>query len=142
MDIHDNRFVLDKSVVECTVKCDRMAVLSNYGTYPDWSPYKGERVAEAITGKQHNRWHDNVYLGPWKFVAQDQSRVLDLRAVAGHAVPAGRGQHPPRTGRWLRWAGTCGAVSCRADRTRRARGPAPNRALPAHRRSSGSSGGC
>lgn len=77
VDIHGNRFVLDKSVVDCTVKCDRMAVLANYGTYPDWSPYQGERVAEAITGKQHNRWHDNVYVGPWKFVAHDPSRLLD-----------------------------------------------------------------
>lgn len=78
VDIHDNRFVLDKSVVKCTAKCDRMALLANYGTYPDWSPYKGERVAESITRKQHNRWHHNVYLGPWKFVAYDPSRVLDF----------------------------------------------------------------
>jgi hypothetical protein len=76
VDVHDNRFVLDKSVVKCTQKCDRMAVLANYGTYPDWSPYKGERVAEAVTGKQHNSWHDNVYVGEWAFVAQDTSRVL------------------------------------------------------------------
>ena len=78
VDIHDNRFVLDKSVLKCTTTCDRMAVLSNYGTYPDWSPYKGEAVADAITLKQHNRWHDNVYVGPWKFVAYDPSRVLDV----------------------------------------------------------------
>ncbi|MGI5424352.1 right-handed parallel beta-helix repeat-containing protein [Streptomyces sp. CA-179760] len=78
VDIHHNRFVLDTSVVGCTVKCDRMAVLANYGTYPDWSPYQGERVAEAITREQHNRWHDNVYVGPWKFVAHDPSRVLDF----------------------------------------------------------------
>ncbi|WP_282795003.1 right-handed parallel beta-helix repeat-containing protein [Streptomyces sp. CC224B] len=78
VDIHGNRFVLDPSVVRCTAKCDRMAVLANYGTYPDWSPYQGRRVAEAITHKQHNRWHDNVYLGPWKFVAHDPSRVLDF----------------------------------------------------------------
>ncbi|TQK42871.1 parallel beta helix pectate lyase-like protein [Streptomyces sp. SLBN-118] len=77
VDIHHNRFVLDKSVVECTVKCDRMAVLANYGTYPDWSPYQGELVAEAITRKQHNRWHDNVYIGAWKFVVHDPSRILD-----------------------------------------------------------------
>ncbi|MFG3321241.1 right-handed parallel beta-helix repeat-containing protein [Streptomyces sp. NPDC048171] len=75
--IHDNRFVLDKSVVDCTALCDRMAVLANYGTYPDWSPYQGERVAEAITGEQHNRWYDNVYLGAWTFVAHDPSRTLD-----------------------------------------------------------------
>ncbi|WNM30787.1 right-handed parallel beta-helix repeat-containing protein [Streptomyces sp. Li-HN-5-11] len=78
VNIHDNRFVLDPSVVKCTDKCDRMAVLSNYGTYPDWSPYKGEAVAQAITTEQHNRWHANVYVGPWKFVAHDPSRVLDL----------------------------------------------------------------
>ncbi|MEU7312984.1 right-handed parallel beta-helix repeat-containing protein [Streptomyces sp. NPDC007083] len=77
VDIHDNRFVLDTSVVECTVTCGRMALLANYGTYPDWSPYQGDRVADAITHKQHNRWHDNVYLGPWSFVAHDPSRVLD-----------------------------------------------------------------
>ncbi|MFF1379340.1 right-handed parallel beta-helix repeat-containing protein [Streptomyces sp. NPDC058308] len=77
VDIHDNRFVLDKAVVECAVKCDRMALLANYGTYPDWSPYQGEQVAESITRDQHNRWHDNVYVGPWKFVAHDPSRVLD-----------------------------------------------------------------
>ncbi|MEO3763741.1 right-handed parallel beta-helix repeat-containing protein [Streptomyces sp. B5E4] len=78
VDIHDNRFVLDPSVVECTEACGRMAVLANYGTYPDWSPYKGRRVAEAITGKQHNRWHGNTYRGPWSFVAGDQGRVLDF----------------------------------------------------------------
>ncbi|POX60770.1 hypothetical protein C3492_25805 [Streptomyces sp. Ru62] len=77
VDIHDNRFVLDRSVVKCTEKCDRMAVLANYGTYPDWSPYKGKRVAEAITLRQHNRWHDNTYRGAWQFVVQDPSKVLD-----------------------------------------------------------------
>ncbi|MEU1179612.1 right-handed parallel beta-helix repeat-containing protein [Streptomyces sp. NPDC005820] len=79
VDIHDNRFVLDKSVLDCTVMCDRMAVLSNYGTYPDWSPYQGERVAEAITLAQHNRWHDNVYVGPWTFVVHDASRTVGFK---------------------------------------------------------------
>nr|WP_206314150.1 right-handed parallel beta-helix repeat-containing protein [Streptomyces coryli] len=78
VDIHDNRFVLDKSVVKCKEKCDRMAVLANYGTYPDWSPYQGEKVAEAITRKQQNRWHDNTYLGAWSFTAHDPSRQLDF----------------------------------------------------------------
>ncbi|MDH6566321.1 hypothetical protein M2160_001342 [Streptomyces sp. SAI-117] len=83
VDVHANRFVLDTSVVECTTKCDRMAVLSNYGTYPDWSPYKGEAVADAITTEQHNRWRDNVYVGPWKFVAHDPARVLDFAQWQG-----------------------------------------------------------
>jgi hypothetical protein len=77
VDIHDNRFLLDASVVKCTAECGRMAVLSNYGTYPDWSPYKGKRVAEEITLKQHNRWHGNVYRGPWSFIVKDTSQKLD-----------------------------------------------------------------
>ncbi|MDQ0949036.1 hypothetical protein QFZ24_002959 [Streptomyces phaeochromogenes] len=99
VDIHDNRFVLDKSVVDCTTMCDRMAVLSNYGTYPDWSPYKGERVADAITLKQHNRWHDNVYLGPWKFVAHDPGRVLGFGEWQGRTYQQDTGSTlGPRAG--------------------------------------------
>ncbi|MFJ5097180.1 right-handed parallel beta-helix repeat-containing protein [Streptomyces sp. NPDC088557] len=77
VDIHDNRFLLDPSVLACTAGCGRMAVVANYGTYPDWSPYRGDRVARAITLEQHNHWHDNVYRGPWTFVANDPSRKLD-----------------------------------------------------------------
>ncbi|MFI9362757.1 right-handed parallel beta-helix repeat-containing protein [Kitasatospora sp. NPDC053057] len=99
VDIHDNRFELDPSVVGCTVKCGRMAVLANYGTYPDWSPYKGEPVAEAITGKQQNRWHDNTYLGPWSFVAHDPSRALDFGQWQGRPYQQDAGStFRPRTG--------------------------------------------
>jgi hypothetical protein len=99
VDIHDNRFVLDKSVMKCTAKCDRMAVLSNYGTYPDWSPYHGEKVAQAITLQQHNRWHDNTYIGPWSFVVHDPSKVIGFedwqgapyRQDAGSTFRAGSG---------------------------------------------------
>ncbi|MFI6156371.1 right-handed parallel beta-helix repeat-containing protein [Kitasatospora sp. NPDC051170] len=83
VDIHDNLFSLDPSVVGCTSGCDRMGVLANYGTYPDWSPYKGELVAEAITGSQDNHWHRNTYAGPWTFVAHDPSRTLDFHQWQG-----------------------------------------------------------
>ncbi|KJS52525.1 lipoprotein [Streptomyces rubellomurinus subsp. indigoferus] len=83
VDIHGNRFLFDPSVVGCTARCGRMGVLANYGTYPDWSPYKGEAVAEAITAEQDNRWHDNSYLGPWSFVAHDPSRALDFAQWQG-----------------------------------------------------------
>ncbi|MGW2372879.1 right-handed parallel beta-helix repeat-containing protein [Kitasatospora sp. NPDC001683] len=99
VDIHDNRFTLDPSVVGCTVKCGRMAVLANYGTYPDWSPYKGEQVAEAITGKQQNRWHDNAYRGPWSFVAHDPSRTLDFGQWQGRPYQQDAGStFQPRAG--------------------------------------------
>ncbi|MFF0476956.1 right-handed parallel beta-helix repeat-containing protein [Streptomyces sp. NPDC004284] len=77
VDIHDNRFVLDASVPACAAECGRMAVLSDRGTSPDWSPYLGGQVAEAITHRQDNRWHDNAYSGPWSFVAGDTSGKLD-----------------------------------------------------------------
>ncbi|WP_394429448.1 right-handed parallel beta-helix repeat-containing protein [Streptomyces sp. SGAir0957] len=77
VDIHDNRFVLDKAKIDCSSRCDRMALLSNYGTFPNWSPYKGDKVQKSITDQQHNRWHDNVYVGSWHFVAQDMGKVLD-----------------------------------------------------------------
>ncbi|MER7176478.1 right-handed parallel beta-helix repeat-containing protein [Streptomyces mesophilus] len=84
VEIHDNQFVLDPAVVKCKkAECGRMAVLANYGTYPDWSPYKGDKVAEAITRAQDNRWYDNVYRGPWSFVAHDPSGTLDVKQWQG-----------------------------------------------------------
>jgi hypothetical protein len=77
VEIHHNRFALDPAVVHCQVTCGRMALLSNFGTYPDWSPYQGEVVQEAITHGQHNSWHDNTYVGPWTFMPRDTSHVLD-----------------------------------------------------------------
>ncbi|WP_225978596.1 right-handed parallel beta-helix repeat-containing protein [Gandjariella thermophila] len=77
VDIHGNRFTLDTSVVGCEVTCGRMALLANFGSYPDWSPYRGDGVEQAIIARQDNRWHDNAYVGPWTFVAHDTSQVLD-----------------------------------------------------------------
>jgi Right handed beta helix region len=78
VDIHDNKFVLDPAVVGCQASCGRMGLLSNFGTYPDWSPYKGDVVQEAITHKQDNRWHDNSYAGPWTFIAYTTDRILEI----------------------------------------------------------------
>ena len=78
VDIHDNWFELDPSVVGCTTFCGRMAVLSNFGTYPDWSPYQGGVVRDAITFSQDNKWHNNTYIGPWTFMPHDTDQVLTL----------------------------------------------------------------
>jgi Right handed beta helix region len=83
LDVHDNRFVLDPTVVTCDSLCTRMAVFANYGTYPDWSPYMGDVVQQAITFDQDNRWHDNSYVGPWTFIAFDTGRVLTHTAWIG-----------------------------------------------------------
>ncbi|WP_242483706.1 right-handed parallel beta-helix repeat-containing protein [Streptomyces sp. NE5-10] len=79
VDVHHNRFVLDPAAVPCpAASCGRMAVVAGPGTSPDWSPYLGDGVAEAIAHGQDNRWHDNAYVGPWTFVARDPGRSLDF----------------------------------------------------------------
>lgn len=68
IDIHDNAFVFSPAVVGCAPGfAARMAVLSNYGTFPDWSPYMGEVVQQAISRDQDVRWNANTYTGPWTF---------------------------------------------------------------------------
>jgi len=49
--------------------CGWNALASNWGSYPDWSPYQGDQVEKAITFHQGNRWSDNSYRGPWHFMA-------------------------------------------------------------------------
>lgn len=75
--IHGNHFALDPAVVGCTSSCGRMALLANFGTYPDWSPYVQETVQQAIRFEQDNVWHDNTYAGPWTFMPNDTSEVLE-----------------------------------------------------------------
>jgi hypothetical protein len=78
VDVHNNRFMLDPAAIGCQETCARMGLLSNFGTYPDWSPYKGDVVQTAITHAQGNTWHDNAYTGPWTFIAGDQSHILGI----------------------------------------------------------------
>lgn len=77
--VHANTFELTPAAVSphcrSTAGCGFSALFSNYGTYPDWSAYKGTVVQSAITYRQGNRFYDNAYRGPWHFVAFDQSDV-------------------------------------------------------------------
>lgn len=81
LDVHHNEFRFDPSQVDggCpTAFCGRQALFANWGSYPSWSPYQGRTVQEAITFEQNNRWHDNTYEGPWRFVPFETGRVLTL----------------------------------------------------------------
>ncbi|MFE0024071.1 right-handed parallel beta-helix repeat-containing protein [Amycolatopsis sp. NPDC059021] len=87
--VHENTFRFDPGQLGCTVGiCGRMAMLANFGTYPDWSPYHGEAVQEAITFGQDNHWRSNTYTGPWRFTAHDTSRTFD--AARWQAAPYGQ----------------------------------------------------
>jgi parallel beta-helix repeat protein len=83
LDIHGNTFTFDPAKVDggCpTDYCGHMALIANYGTSPDWSPYKGDVVIKAITFNQNNHWHDNTYTGPWQFMPHDTSFVISKTA--------------------------------------------------------------
>jgi len=69
--VQHNRFVFDPSKIPgCTqdAVCGYQGLFSNYGTYPDWSPYKHYVVPNHITHRQDNRWSHNTYVGPWRFM--------------------------------------------------------------------------
>lgn len=86
VDIHDNTFTFDPAAVGCTNGfCGRMAVIANFGSVPDWSPYKGAIVPDAITFKQDNKWHNNTYTGPWMFMPHDTGGSIG--AAAWQAAP-------------------------------------------------------
>ena len=56
--------------------CGFNGISSNYGSYPDWSPYKGTVVEKHITFDQGNRFTHNHYVGPWRFMALEQGHVV------------------------------------------------------------------
>lgn len=90
--VHDNVFRLDPAKVgaKCTAAngCGFQAVFSNYGTFPDWSPYKGDTVEKAITLGQANVFSKNTYVGPWRFLAKDQGTQLTF--AQWQAAPYGQ----------------------------------------------------
>jgi len=68
--VKHNRFVFDPSRIPgCTKRagCGFQGLVSNYGSYPRWSPYKRYVVPNDITFHQDNRWLHNTYVGPWEF---------------------------------------------------------------------------
>lgn len=57
--------------------CGYNGIFANWGTYPEWSPYKGSTVQDHIVGKQNNRFQDNVYAGPWTFMVKGQGTKVN-----------------------------------------------------------------
>lgn len=70
--VKDNTFKLTRSHIgsTCTGKagCGYVGLVSNWGSYPSWSPYKGKVIQDHITFSQNNLWSGNHYVGPWRFM--------------------------------------------------------------------------
>jgi hypothetical protein len=84
--VHDNQFHLTPAKIGCNSSlCARQAVISNWGTFPSWSPYMGEVVENAITFNQNNHWSNNQYFGQWRFMAHDTG--VEIAFAAWQAAP-------------------------------------------------------
>jgi hypothetical protein len=79
VDIHQNTFVDQPKELGCIPgQTPRMGVLSNVGTVPDWSPYRGDAIQKAITYGQDVKWRDNKYVGPWTFTLASPDQTVDF----------------------------------------------------------------
>jgi hypothetical protein len=80
--VTDNDFYLNRAAIGCTTQasCGQQAVLSQVGTSPSWSPYKGDTVQQAITFAQNNHFSANRYHGNWRFTGFETGRTLSLSA--------------------------------------------------------------
>ena len=77
--VERNDFRVDTSKVPLCVRshgCGFNGLFSNYGTYPDWSPFKADMVEHNITFKQNNVWRDNTYTGEWHFMGKEAGQAV------------------------------------------------------------------
>jgi Right handed beta helix region len=103
--VHNNIFEFNPAdIAGCSpyVACGLQGLFSQYGTYPNWSPYKRKVIENAITFHQNNLFADNTYEGPWEFMAHDQTRLLHKRAwrAAPYNQDAGSTFQPSSSQRW------------------------------------------
>jgi hypothetical protein len=92
--VERNTFAFNPATIaHCTVaaSCGFQGLFSNWGTYPSWSPYKGDVIERAIAFHQNDRFAANTYTGPWNFMAHDQSVVLDAAQWQGKPYRQDRG---------------------------------------------------
>ncbi len=78
--VEGNVFSIDPNNISLcahATSCGFNGLFSNYGTYPRWSPYRGEVVAQNLTFKQNNVWKRNTYVGDWQFVAEEMGNAVD-----------------------------------------------------------------
>ena len=117
--VHTNRLSFSRANVGCTTTgCGQQGVLSNWGTYPSWSPYKASMIQDAITFSQNNRFANNTYIGDWRFTARETSNFVSFATWQGtygqdggssleqsgtNALSAATATLEGSTGAWVPW---------------------------------------
>jgi hypothetical protein len=75
--VHDNTFFHNRAAVlagyalPSGVVTGKIAIISQYGTYPAWSPYQAFAISDAITLNQNNQWSNNSYTGNYSWMVHD-----------------------------------------------------------------------
>ena len=79
VEVSDNELVIDKDLIGCAGdrRCGVNAIISNFGSFPGWSPFKGEVIQEAIVFEQGNRFVGNRYVGDWSFAVGEPGGWID-----------------------------------------------------------------
>ncbi len=93
--VHHNTFKMNRAnFFNCpTSMCGRNAIFSNYGSYPSWSPYKGEKISKAIVHDQGNTFSDNSLRRNLELHGLGHRQPGLTRRLEGRALPPGRRKH-------------------------------------------------
>ena len=76
MSIHDNDLTFDPSRVPCVGKfCGAMSLYGSGADNQSWQPYTVAGTLDALTFGQDNRWRNNIYRGPWRFMTRFGDQV-------------------------------------------------------------------
>jgi nitrous oxidase accessory protein NosD len=68
IEVHHNDFLFDNSVVPCAGSfCGVQALYATGADNIPWSPYTVAGVQNAVMFENGNRFHDNRYVGNWRF---------------------------------------------------------------------------
>lgn len=93
--VEDNLFSFKPSDIgpSCTPAndCGFQGVFSEYGTYPNWSPYQKTIVEQQITFDQNNHFRSNTYVGPWVFMVYEQGNVVNWAQWQGKPYQQDKG---------------------------------------------------
>ena len=74
IEVHHNTFSHDPAIVGCDPAfCGKQGLFSDFGHSPEWLPYKGTAIQQAVTFNRDNHFHDNTYTGTWSFTAFDKT---------------------------------------------------------------------
>ena len=74
--IHDNDLSFDPGGVPCAGKfCGAMSLYGSGADNQAWQPYTVAGTLDALTFGQDNRWRNNVYRGPWRFMTRFGDQV-------------------------------------------------------------------